>query len=94
VFFSLLTVLLARHSSALLPYWQQALEAAGDRGRALQAQLGAVTAAGAAGDARLKSYVNLLLGLINTSTQVGWDFHRGTLAVVAEQGVPHAIQLH
>ncbi|KAF6252515.1 hypothetical protein COO60DRAFT_518967 [Scenedesmus sp. NREL 46B-D3] len=72
VFFSLLTVLLARHSSALLPYWQQALEAAGDRGRALQPQLSAVTAAGAAGDVRLKSYVNLLLGLINTSTQATW----------------------
>ncbi|WIA13678.1 hypothetical protein OEZ85_007238 [Tetradesmus obliquus] len=69
VFFSLLAVLLTRHSSALLPYWQAALDAAGDRARALQAQLAGVTAAGAAGDARLKAYVNLLLGLINTSTQ-------------------------
>jgi hypothetical protein len=88
VFFSLLAVLLARHSSALLPYWQQALEAAGDRGRALQAQLSAVTAAGAAGDARLKSYVNLLLGLINTSTQVGWRAFVCSRAAL-EQGVPH-----
>ncbi|WIA33826.1 hypothetical protein OEZ86_006935 [Tetradesmus obliquus] len=69
VFFSLLAVLLTRHSSALLPYWQAALDAAGDRARALQVQLAGVTAAGAAGDARLKAYVNLLLGLINTSTQ-------------------------
>lgn len=84
VFFSLLTVLMSRHSSALMPYWQQALEAAGDRGKALQQQLAGMTAAGAAGDARLKSYVNLLLGLINTATQV-----RHTLPVVLDNGPPY-----
>lgn len=71
VFFNLLSVLMMRHSSALLPTWQSAVDAAGDRGRPLQQQLAAVTAAGSGGDARLKAYVSLLLALMNTATQVG-----------------------
>eukprot|EP00878_Enallax_costatus_P005108 GHUV01005370.1.p1 GENE.GHUV01005370.1~~GHUV01005370.1.p1 ORF type:complete len:604 (+),score=218.67 GHUV01005370.1:107-1918(+) len=68
VFFNLLSVLMMRHSTALMPVWQAAVDAAGDRGRPLQQQLAAVTAAGS-GDARLKAYVSLLLALMNTATQ-------------------------
>jgi hypothetical protein len=71
IFFSLLAVLMARHSKALLPTWEDALEAAGQRGsNVLQQQLAAVTASGTATDARFKAYVGLLLGLINVSVQV------------------------
>ena len=71
IFFSLLGVLMARHSKALLPTWQDALEAAGQRGsNVLQQQLAAVAASGTATDARFKAYVGLLLGLINVSVQV------------------------
>lgn len=62
---------MARHSKALLPTWQDALEAAGQRGsNVLQQQLAAVAASGTATDARFKAYVGLLLGLINVSVQV------------------------
>jgi hypothetical protein len=71
IFFSLLAVLMARHSKALLPTWEDALEAAGQCGsNVLQQQLAAVTASGTATDARFKAYVGLLLGLINVSVQV------------------------
>jgi hypothetical protein len=73
IFFSLLGVLMARHSKALLPTWQAALDTAGQRAsNSLQQQLAAVAASGTGTDARFKAYVGLLLGLINVSVQVGW----------------------
>jgi hypothetical protein len=70
VFFNLLMVLLQRHSNALLPTWQAALDTAGDQAKLLQQQVAGLSTTGTTGDARLKAYVNLLLGLINASTQV------------------------
>jgi hypothetical protein len=71
---SLLAVLTARHAAALLPVWQAAAAAAGERGRTLLAQLAAVVApasgASAGGDARLRGYVGLLLSLISAAAQV------------------------
>lgn len=72
IFFSLLGVLMARHSKALLPTWEGVLASAGQRAanNTLQQQLAAVAASGTATDARFKAYVGLLLGLINVTVQV------------------------
>jgi hypothetical protein len=76
IFFSLLGVLMARHSKALLPTWEEAVDSAGQTGsNALQQQLAAVAASGTATDARFKAYVGLLLGLINVSVQVRQCLH-------------------
>jgi hypothetical protein len=86
VFYSLLGVLLLRHSKALLPTWEQALQAAGQRaGGALQQQLAAVEASNTPSDARLKAYVGLLLGLINVSAQ---SYVESLLGSQADSGGP------
>lgn len=62
---------MARHSKALLPTWEEALDTAGQRASSpLQQQLAVVAASNTATDARFKAYVGLLLGLINVSVQV------------------------
>lgn len=76
IFFSLLGVLMLRHSKALLPTWEDALATARQRASsALQQQLAAVGASSTATDARFKAYVGLLLGLINVSVQVRGTVH-------------------
>lgn len=70
VFCNLLTVLMTRHTAALLPFWQAALPRAGEAGRLLAAQVVALSAPGSGGDARLKGYVSLLLGLVSATLQV------------------------
>lgn len=68
VFFNFLTVVTARHYKALMGFWMKHIPDA-ESGRSLQSVAKDIQTA-STGDAKFKSYVNLVLGLINHSMQV------------------------